>query len=118
MSGAPHGIVGYGAYVPRHRLQHAELGAALGGRPSKGFRTVASYDEDSTTMGAEAARRALAGAGGSPPHTILFATSSPAYLDKTNATAIHAALDLGHAGFAVDVGGAPRSAIGALRSAA
>lgn len=111
-----HGILSYGAYVPRHRLQRAELGAALGGAAGKGARTVASYDEDSTTMGVAASRRALAD--GVRPAAIHFATSTPAYLDKTNATAIHAALDLGHEGFSVDMGGAPRSAIGALRSAA
>jgi 3-hydroxy-3-methylglutaryl CoA synthase/uncharacterized OB-fold protein len=111
-----HGILSYGAYVPRHRLQRAELGAALGGAPGKGARTVASYDEDSTTMGVEASRRALGA--DVRPAAIHYATSTPAYLDKTNATAIHAALDLGHEGFAVDMGGAPRSAIGALRSAA
>jgi hydroxymethylglutaryl-CoA synthase len=110
-----HGIVSYGAYVPRHRLQHEELGSALAVRGGKGSRTIASYDEDSTTMGVEAARRAL---GAARPSAIHFATSTPAYLDKTNATAIHAALDLGHEGFAVDMGGAPRSAIGALRAAA
>lgn len=110
-----HGILSYGAYVPRHRLQHAELGAALGGRGGKTSRTIASYDEDSTTMGLEAARRAL---GGVHPSALYFATSTPAYLDKTNATAIHAALDLGHEGFAVDMGGSPRSAVGAFRAAA
>ncbi len=109
------GIVADGAYVPRHRLQRAELAAALAGHGGKGARTVASYDEDSTTMGVEAARRAI---GDRRPGAIHFATSTPAYLDKTNATAIHAALDLGHEGFAVDMGGAPRSAVGAFRAAA
>lgn len=113
---AVHGIVAYGAYVPRYRLQRAELASALGTEEGKGARVVAAYDEDSTTMGVEAARRALAG--GVVPGSILFATTSPAYLDKTNATAIHAALDLGHDGFAADLGGSARSAIAALRAAA
>jgi 3-hydroxy-3-methylglutaryl CoA synthase/uncharacterized OB-fold protein len=112
----PKGIHAYAAYLPRHRLQHAELGEALGTRGGKGARTVASYDEDTTTMGLEAARRAVAG--GHRPGSIHFATTAPAYLDKTNATAIHAALDLGHEGFAVDVAGSARSAVGALRAAA
>jgi hydroxymethylglutaryl-CoA synthase len=112
-----YGITSYGAYIPRHRLQHAEIAAALGGGGSKGRRTVASFDEDSTTLGVEAARRALAGGG--CPDSIYFATTSPAYFDKTNATAIHAAVSpMGHRGFAVDLAGAPRGAIGALRAAA
>jgi hydroxymethylglutaryl-CoA synthase len=110
------GLLAYGAYVPRYRLQRSELGAALGLPAGPGARVVASYDEDSTTMGVEAARRALSHGG--CPDSIYFATTAPAYFDKTNATAIHAALDLGHRGFAVDLAGAPRSAIGALRSAA
>jgi len=110
------GLLAYGAYVPRHRLQRSELAAALGTRAGKGARAVASYDEDSTTMGVEAARRALARGG--CPDSIYFATTAPAYVDKTNATAIHAALDLGHRGFAVDLAGASRSAVGALRAAA
>ena len=112
----PLGIVSYGAYLPRHRLQRAELGAALGASAGKGARVVASYDEDSTTMGVEAARRALAN--GARPGAIHFATTSPAYFDKTNASAIHAALDLGHEGFAVDLAGSARGATGALRAAA
>jgi 3-hydroxy-3-methylglutaryl CoA synthase/uncharacterized OB-fold protein len=101
-------LLSYGSYIPRHRLQRAELG-------SRGTRSVASYDEDSTTMGVEAARRAL---NGKRPAAVYFATTAPAYADKTNATAIHAALDLGHEGFAVDLAGSARGAVGALRAAA
>jgi len=109
-------LLAYGVYLPRHRLQRAELTQALGSPSGKGSRTVAAYDEDSTTMGVEAARRALAGHN-APPPAIYFATTSPAYLDKTNASAIHAALDLGHEGFAVDMIGSARSGVGALRAA-
>src|SRR5690606_11718991 len=98
------GIVAYAAYLPRHRLRHADLAAVLGGRGGPGARVCASFDEDSTTMAVEAARRMpLAGR---PPEAIFFATTSPAYLDKTNAAAVHAALGLGHDGLAVDLGGA------------
>ena len=104
-------IISYGAYIPRHRLQRSELGAALGTGGGKGSRSVASYDEDATTLGVEAARRALRGTG-NVPASIYFATTAPAYLDKTNATAIHAALDLGDEGFAVDLAGSARGAVG------
>ena len=109
------GITAYAAYVPRHRLQRSDLAAALGAAGGTGARVVAGYDEDSTTMGVEAARRAI---GEHRPDSIYFATTSPAYFDKTNASAIHAALDLGHTGFAVDLAGSARGAVGALRSAA
>src|SRR5205807_6489584 len=111
-----HGIVAYAAYLPRHRLTHEELGAELGVRGGGGRRVIASFDEDSTTMAVEAARGA---AGNGPvPGAINCATTTPPYLDKTNAAAIHAALDLGHDGFAVDVAGSARSAVGAARAAA
>lgn len=67
-------------------------------------------------MAVEAARRTVAG--GEAPGAIFFATTTPPYLDKTNASAIHAALDLGHEGFAVDVAGSARSSVGASRAAA
>jgi 3-hydroxy-3-methylglutaryl CoA synthase/uncharacterized OB-fold protein len=79
---------------------------------------VASFDEDTTTMGVEAARFALDPApGGRQPDELWFATAAPAYLDKTNATAIHAALRLDSDRPAIDMGGAVRSGVGALRAA-
>lgn len=64
-------------------------------------------------MGVEAARRALAT---SPRQrrTLWFATAAPTYLDKTNATAVHAALRLDRDVAAYDVLGSMRSAFGAL----
>ncbi|MEY2422133.1 MAG: hypothetical protein QOI95_2200 [Acidimicrobiaceae bacterium] len=109
------GIVAYGAYVPYWRLQRSAIGAALGAAGGKGTRAVASYDEDATSMGVEAARLALKAAPeGVTPETVLFSTASPPYLDKTNATAIHAALGLDASVMAADVGGAPRSAIASM----
>jgi hypothetical protein len=54
-------LLSYGAYLPRGRLDLAEIGATLGSGPGagRGRRVVASFDEDSTTMGVEAARTAL-----------------------------------------------------------
>ena len=117
MSGHPEGITAYAAYLPRHRLGHEELGGELGTRTGQGRRVLASYDEDSTTMAVEAARRVVAG-NSAPPGAIYFATTTPPYLDKTNAAAIHAALDLGHEGFAADVAGSARSTVAAMRAAA
>ena len=89
------GIVSYGAYLPYWRLQRSAIGQTLGSGGGKGTRSVASYDEDSTSMGVEAGRIALAGApAGYEPGLVAFATTAPAYADKTNATAIHAALGL------------------------
>ena len=110
-----HGIIAYGAYVPYWRLQRSTIGAALGSGGGKGTRAVASYDEDSTSMGVEAARLAIAGLPADASiATLTFSTSTPPYLDKTNATAIHAALGLDRSVMAADVGGSVRSTVAAM----
>ncbi|MGD0882621.1 MAG: OB-fold domain-containing protein [Acidimicrobiales bacterium] len=111
------GIVSWGVYLPYWRLQRGAIGASLGGPSGRGSRSVASYDEDTTTMGVEASRRALRALDGPLPEDLFFSTPAPAYLDKTNATAIHGAVELpGWAG-AYDMVGSVRSSVGALRAA-
>ena len=109
------GILSYGVYLPYWRLQRSAITAALGSGGGKGSRAVASYDEDTTSMGVEAARIALANApAGAQPGIVAFATTAPAYLDKTNATAIHAALALPSSVGAVDTIGSVRSGSAAI----
>ncbi|HXH84267.1 MAG TPA: hydroxymethylglutaryl-CoA synthase, partial [Candidatus Tectomicrobia bacterium] len=84
------GIVAHSAYLPYWRIDRKVIGEALGVPAGSGTRSVASYDEDTTSMAVEAARAALRGATVTP-QALLFATADPAYQDKTNATAIHAA---------------------------
>jgi 3-hydroxy-3-methylglutaryl CoA synthase len=84
---------------------------------------VASYDEDTVTLGVEAGRHALAAlpsdlAPGLPaPEDLLFSTPAPGYLDKTNATTVHAALGLDRSCAAYDFCGSPRSAVGTMLAA-
>ena len=112
------GILSAGGYIPHGRLDRSTIAPFVGAGGGKGSRSVASYDEDTTTMGFEAARLALrAAADSSRPDMVWFSTVTPAYLDKTNATAIHAALRLDDDVAALDLGGAQRSAVGALRIA-
>ncbi len=112
------GIISAGGYVPFRRLQRAEIAKTFGSGGGKGTRSVASYDEDTTTMGVEAARLALRSAPeGIAPDALWFSTASPAYLDKNNASTVHAALRLDTDVAAFDFGGALRSGVGALRTA-
>jgi len=112
------GIISAGGYVPYRRLQRAEIAKTFGSGGGKGTRSVASYDEDTTTMGVEAARLALRSApAGITPDALWFSTASPAYLDKNNASTLHAALRLDTDVSAFDFGGALRSGVGALRTA-
>jgi hydroxymethylglutaryl-CoA synthase len=123
------GITGWGVHLPYRRLDRTTITAVAGTGGGTGTRTVASYDEDTTTMGAEAARAALRGwqaergsqaergrdAEGSP-RSLWFATTGPAYGDKTNATVLHAVLRLDRTVPAYDAVGSARSAMAALRA--
>jgi 3-hydroxy-3-methylglutaryl CoA synthase/uncharacterized OB-fold protein len=111
------GLIGYGVYVPSFRLDRKAIAGALGSPGGAGTRSVASYDEDTTSLGVEAARAALRATPAARPDALFFATSLPAYLDKTNATAIHAALGLDAGALACDMLGSVRSGAGALRAA-
>lgn len=111
------GIIATGTHLPHRRLDRSAVTAFFGKGGGKGTRTVASFDEDTTTMGAEAARAAVASAPGVDVGALWFATASPAYLEKTNASAIHATLRLAASVPAFDFGGAHRSGTGALQTA-
>jgi len=109
------GILAYGSYVPYWRLQRAAIGASLGSGGGKGTRAVASYDEDATSMAVEAGRLAMAAApDGVTSAGVLFSTTTPPYLDKTNATAVHAALGFDTVDPAFDIVGSVRSAFAAV----
>jgi 3-hydroxy-3-methylglutaryl CoA synthase/uncharacterized OB-fold protein len=113
------GVLAYGAYVPYHRLERADIAKSLGSGGGKGTRAVASYDEDSTSLGVEAARVALSEPGAQAAvQQLYFATATPPYLDKTNATVLHAALQLSPHVLAVDMVGSVRSGVGAFLAGA
>lgn len=112
------GIGSWGVYLPFWRLERKAIGLALRTPAGRGTRSVASYDEDTTTLGVEAARRALAAGDGRPVEELYFATPEPAYQDKSNATTVHAAIGLSAWAGAYDVAGSSRSAVAALVSAA
>jgi hydroxymethylglutaryl-CoA synthase len=111
------GILSYGTYLPLFRLDRKLIGEAFQGGGGRGTRSVAGHDEDTTTFGVAASRRAVQPLGGAGSiATIWFASTEPPYLDKTNATAIHDAIAAADSAGAYDVNGAVRSGIGALRA--
>jgi 3-hydroxy-3-methylglutaryl CoA synthase/uncharacterized OB-fold protein len=109
------GILGWGTYLPHRRLDRAEIGAFVGQGGDAGTRTVASFDEDPTTMAVEATRRVP---GAADADLLLFGTSFPAYADKTNATIVHAATRMREHALAIDLGQNRRSAMGGIILAA
>jgi hydroxymethylglutaryl-CoA synthase len=109
------GIAAWGTYLPFWRLQRSAIAGVLGSGGGRGTRAVASHDEDTTTLGVEAGRRALAvGPGSEAVQDLFLSTPDPGYLDKTSATTVHAALGLARAAGAYDFAGSSRSAVGTL----
>src|ERR1700735_921391 len=112
------GIAAWGTYLPYWRLERSAIAGVLGSGGGRGPRAVASHDEDTTTLGVEAGRRALAvGPGAGAVQDLFLSTPDPAYLDKTSATTVHAALGLGRGCGAYDFAGSSRSAVGTLLQA-
>ncbi len=112
------GIVSYGSYVPYRRLKRAAISAVLGVAAGKGERAVASFDEDSASMGAEALRDALRSAPSADIGALVFATTTPPYAEKLNAALIGAATRLPAEIRAADLTGSVRAGFSALFQAA
>lgn len=111
------GIIGYSAYIPYHRLRRDLIRQFLGRGAAEGSRSVASYDEDTTTMAVEASRYLLSDLGDWVPRRLWFSTTQPAYVDKTNATVVHSALGLSESVHAADFLGSVRSGTSTLLAA-
>jgi hydroxymethylglutaryl-CoA synthase len=107
-------ITAYASYVPVNVLPRATVAAALGTAGGRGGRAVAGYDEDPITMGVAAVRELPAPERQGP---LYFATSSPPFLDKSNATVVHAATGGDDWRMTIDLGGL-RSGFAAMVTAA
>jgi hydroxymethylglutaryl-CoA synthase len=92
------GILGYGAYVPRHRVRTDDISRvwrARGAvRPAVAEKSVPGPDEDVITMAIEAARTALARAQATPEEVgaVWVGTESKPYAVKPSATVVAEAL--------------------------
>ncbi|MET0374863.1 MAG: 3-hydroxy-3-methylglutaryl CoA synthase, partial [Rhizorhabdus sp.] len=114
------GILSYGAYIPRYRLQRAAIHAAngwfAGGLKglAKGERAAANWDEDTITMAVEAARDALTGIDRASVGTVSLASTTLPFADRLNAGVVKEALVLDDAIAAIDVTGSQRAATSQL----
>lgn len=122
------GILSFGAYVPRKRLQRSAIHAAnawfapgLAGL-AKGERAIGDWDEDSITMAVEAARDALTGVDRAQLGSLGLASTSLPFIDRLNCGVVKEALGLPDAVAALDTTGSQRagtsSLIQALQAAA
>ena len=117
------GILSYGAYLPRRRLQRKSIAAANswfapGLRAlAKGERAMANWDEDTVTMAVEAARDCLAGPAPSDLEQLILASTTHPFDDRQNAAIVANAMHLGSALRVLDVSGSQRAGTSALISA-
>ncbi|MEJ8572579.1 3-oxoacyl-[acyl-carrier-protein] synthase III C-terminal domain-containing protein [Microbaculum marinum] len=121
------GIAAIGTYLPRARLERSSIAEAVGwlapglARSASGQRTLAFWDEDSTTMAVAAARDCLSGSAGRDAGdriaSLAFATTTPAFAERQNASVVHGALRLPPDCIAQDVTGTPRGALVTLHMA-
>jgi 3-hydroxy-3-methylglutaryl CoA synthase len=117
------GILAFGAYVPWRRLprrviadMHAWFNAALKSQ-AQGERSFCNWDEDTVTMGVEAARDALAGFDRAAIGTLRFASTTFPFVDRLHAAIVAQALGLGADIAAIDVAASQRAATSALADA-
>ena len=121
------GIVSFGGYVPRLRLQRKAAAQANAWfapnlmAAAKGERAMANWDEDSITMAVEAGRDCLPGVDPllSRAHidAVYFASTTAPFADRQNAGVVAAALLLPEMASSADFGGSQRAATSALAAA-
>jgi 3-hydroxy-3-methylglutaryl CoA synthase len=114
------GIVSFGAYIPRLRLQRSVIaGANAWFNPAlralgKGERAMANWDEDVVTMAVEAARECLGGLDRSGLTAVALASTTAPYADRQNAGLIKEALNLSDDTATLDYAGGQRAGTSAL----
>ena len=117
------GILSFGAYLPRARLQRKAVATANGWFApalkglAKGERTIGNWDEDPITMAVEAARDCLGDTDRSQLNGLVFASTTHPFADRQNATVVATALHLPSALRTSDAAGSLRAATGALMAA-
>lgn len=118
------GIVDAAAYVPAMRLDRkAIFSANAWANPAlkslaQGTRSMCNWDEDSITMGVEAARRCLAGRAGKDVRRLYFASTTPPFADRQCAAVAGEALNLSGNLAAVDLANSRNAGLQALCEAA
>jgi len=111
------GLLSYGAYIPFHRISRAEISRAWGGFAMPGEKAVANSDEDSITMGVEAAVDCLRGIDKGEVDALFFATTTSPYKERLCSAIIAMALDLPAEVRTMDFTGTLRAGTTALKCA-
>jgi len=118
-----YGITGFGAYIPRLRMERAAIAAAHKWMaPSlrslaKGQRAFGSWDEDSVTMAVEAARDALRGSQARSLNALHLASTTVPFDDMQNSAIVASALNAPPEVATLDIGSSQRAATSGLLAA-
>jgi len=94
------GIVSYGGYIPRKRLNRMAIAKSMGWFASglmgdaKGERSMANWDEDCLTMAVAASQDAIVGVDKSKFDGIYMASTTFPFVDRDNAGVVKCALNL------------------------
>ncbi len=111
------GITAVGTYVPYWRIERKTIGQAWGRGSMKGEKSVGNTDEDSLTMGVEAAIRCFEDVKKEDIGALYFASNTAPYLEKSTASLIANVCDLPEDIFITDLSGSTKVGVGALKMA-
>lgn len=115
------GIVSYGAYIPRYRLDRKTIYKAVGWlNPAAllpGEKAVANFDEDSVTIAVAAACDCLNGSDRDLVDSLYFASCTAPYFERISSEIIATAVDLPPNLRTADLAGTPKAGVTALLAA-
>ncbi len=117
------GIVSYGAYIPRMRLNRMAVMKAMGWfapnliGSAKGERSMCNWDEDSMTMAVAASQDCLTGMDKDTIDAVYMASTTFPFSDRQNAGILKAALNLKDEISSADFSSSLRSGTSALIAA-
>lgn len=111
------GIVSFGGYVPKFRMERKIIAAAWNRGAMAGERSIANNDEDSITMAVEAACNCLHQKERESVEGLYFCSTTSPYAEKMNAALVAAAVDLRTDIRTSDYSNSLRSSTGALHAA-
>ncbi|MFH1844761.1 MAG: 3-oxoacyl-[acyl-carrier-protein] synthase III C-terminal domain-containing protein [bacterium] len=111
------GIQGWGFAIPRRRLTNRTVQEAWQRPGMPGARAVTGHDEDSLTLGLQAALQATAGHDRSTLDGLIFASTTGVFAERSDAAVLAAALGLPGEARCLDLGGSLRAGCTALETA-
>lgn len=111
------GIISYGAYIPYNRLQRKKIGEFYGKSAMGGEKAIAGYDEDSVSMGVEAAIDCLQSVDPKQIDAVYFATTSSPYKEKGSIAIIAGALNLSDSVRGIEASSSLRSGTSSMLAA-